>query len=131
MKLTQIRFTPSAELAFEREEVELLMRLSKSHYDAHCRQVGQVGGFLYGLNNRYVMEVPEVVALGNTVSLSFREIDTLCKILESAMHSHPISSFKDDKNEVELAEDLADRLNECLARLNAVAGLYQERRWKE
>lgn len=127
MKLTRINFTPSAELAFEREEVMLLMRLSATHYDAHCREVGKVGGFLFGLNNRYVLEVPEVVAaVGNTCRLSFREVDTLCKILEAAIYSRPISSFKDDKNKLELAEELKHQLHECLARLNAVAGVYQE-----
>lgn len=60
-------------------EIESLMRLSAVHYDGHCRSVGQLGGFLYGLHNQasltWDQQAPPV--------LRFREIDTLCKILEN------------------------------------------------
>ncbi len=118
MKLEYITFTPSGELTFTKEEVELLMKLSASHYDAHCREVGKVGGFLFGLNNRYVVEVPEVVALGNTVSLSFREIDTLCKILEQLNFA--------PHDAAELGWQLKDQLHDCLLRISNVCGLQQE-----
>lgn len=125
MKLERITFNPVCDLTFTKEEVELLMRLSAMHYDAHCREVGKVGGFLFGMNNRYVLEVPEVVALGDEMTLAFRDIDTLCKILESAIYERPISTGREGLS-LELAEDLADGLRDCLNRLNAVAGLQQE-----
>lgn len=123
MKFAKIIFTAEADISFTREEVELLMRLSASHYDGVCRQAGQVGGFLYGMNNRFVVEVPEVVALGNTVELSFREIDTLCKILESA---YVATKTLEHDDSFSLALQLRADLSDGLARLNAVAGLFQE-----
>lgn len=110
MKLSCITFKAACQLTFTKEEVELLMKLSASHYDAHCREVGQVGGFLFGLNNRISILTDAV----SEPTLSFREINTLCKILE--IHGRL----------EELAEDLAHDLQDCLTRLNNVCGLMQE-----
>lgn len=122
MKLETIEFVPRCALEFDADEVRLLMRLSALHYDAHCREVGKVGGFLYGLNNRYVEVVPEVVALGNTVTLSFREIDTLCKILELGH----MTRADEKKPDYEASLRLREQLGDCLRKLNNVAGLQQK-----
>ena len=74
-----------AELLFTADEVCNMMECSESHYDHLCQRVGQHGGFLYGLNNRFVGDLAEEDLAKGTQSpfkLSFREIDTLCKILE-------------------------------------------------
>lgn len=126
MKLERIELTPLCEVSFTKEEVELMMKLSALHYDAHCREVGKVGGFLFGLNNRYVLEVPEVVAaVGNTASLSFRQIDTLCKILEQ-IHVAKTTEAPGHDEEFGLGLRLRGFLEECLLRLSNIAGLYQE-----
>lgn len=100
-------------MRFTREEVDLLMKLSAMHYDGHCQQVGQEGGFLFGLNNTIDWE--------SECALKFREIDTLCKILEIA-HYGP----RDKQNHFqEVAMRLTQELRDCLHRLNNVAGLQQ------
>ncbi len=59
------------------------MGLSAAHYDGHCKAVGRVGGFLYGIHNA-VCEFVEPADAPVPRLLSWREVDTLCKILEQA-----------------------------------------------
>jgi len=114
MKLTAIVFKAECQMRLTKEEVDLLMKLSAMHYDAHCRAVSQEGGFLFGLRNS--------VEFKSEPTLKFREIDTLCKILEIAHYSP-----KDKSNNFqEMAMRLTEELRDCLHRLNNVCGLTQE-----
>ncbi len=70
MKLESISYTPKANVKFTQEEANLLVALSQVHYDGVCRDAGLPGGFLFGVGN-----YPQA-------SLTFRQVDTIAKILE-------------------------------------------------
>jgi hypothetical protein len=78
MKLLEIVMEPKAELEFSREELDALIRMSESHYDATCRAMSKQGGVLFGLRN--------CLERGKAKSwaLRFREIDLMCKLTEVA-----------------------------------------------
>lgn len=48
----EITWSPIFWLDLTVEQVNLLMQMSAMHYDARCKQAGQVGGFLYGWSNQ-------------------------------------------------------------------------------
>jgi|ERR1051325_8241813 hypothetical protein len=56
--------------------IQLLLKLSSTHYDGVCRQAGQQGGFIYGWNN----------AIGDkfsgTIRATQQQLDISCKICE-------------------------------------------------
>jgi hypothetical protein len=85
MKRDSFSYDVNAEVLFTSEEVKNLMECSVTHYDDKCWRAGQHGGFLFGLNNRFVVFPAEEGAEDNDVpsKITFREVDTLCKILES------------------------------------------------
>jgi len=76
MELKGFVYTPEAYVTFTRREVKLMMILSANHYDAHCREAGQHGGFLYGISNGTKYQSHHEVRLGLT------QVDTLCKVTE-------------------------------------------------
>ena len=86
MKRDSFSYDVNAELLFTAKEVKNMMHCSVTHYDHKCWAAGQHGGFLYGLNNRFVVfpEDDESGEVRNTPSkVSYRDVDTLCKILEN------------------------------------------------
>ena len=88
MKRDSFSYEVNAEVFFTAKEVKNMMHCSVTHYDGVCQDAGQHGGFLYGLNNRFVVfpsedaddpdRLPSAPA-----KLSWRQVDCLCKILES------------------------------------------------
>lgn len=70
MTLDAIRYEPRAEITFLPEEAALVLSMTQAHYDGECRKAASPGGFLYRLRT-----VPQA-------SLTFRQVDTLAKILE-------------------------------------------------
>jgi hypothetical protein len=78
-------------------------------YDEHCRSISAVGGFLYGMLNQHFF------ARDNNEKpvheLAFRQIDTLCKILEGR------PQLVDPKAR-EVAQALAERLHQTLDAIN-------------
>jgi hypothetical protein len=68
-----------AEVTFTREDVDALMQNSARHYDGECRNAGKLGGFLYGISNRFVA-VPTDQTV--TVELWAIQLDLLAKICE-------------------------------------------------
>lgn len=73
------------ELLFTADEVRSLLKCSAEHDDGHCRSVSKQDEFLWGMKNCFVGELAEEdLANGHQspYKLSFREVDTLCKILE-------------------------------------------------
>lgn len=92
---------PRFQLTLSKSLVELLMKLSSVHYDRRCREAGQIGGFLYGWRNHFVvfdMDVP--------VETDSHELDTLLKIMEGAPHLQP-----DDRDRIKV---LGDQIREQL-----------------
>jgi hypothetical protein len=88
MKRDSFSYEVNSEVFFTPEEIKNLMHCSVTHYDYKCKAAGQHGGFLYGLNNRFVLwpaeEADDPDRLPSApAKLSWREVDTLCKILES------------------------------------------------
>lgn len=113
--MTKFVYKVLAEVQFTREELEILLVLSKHHYDGHCRSVSEVGGFLYGIKNgfKFAPEIPH--------HLKFREIDTLCKILEMSDTLSPIQSLLEMNKPqlLKVAAALATRLHQMLRDINA------------
>lgn len=100
-------YTVRVEVVLTEEEVKLLVDLSAKHYDGHCRSVSESGGFLNGMRNSQAFSP----VLPHT--LKFREIDTLCKILEAPTH---------DGATQKVADALAHRLHACLKAINVEHG---------
>ncbi|WP_157979478.1 hypothetical protein [Rhodoferax ferrireducens] len=73
----EITSQPRFELPLSLETVDLLMEMSRHHYDFVCKQASAVGGFIYGWRNS-VSFVPE-----SPVSATWRELDTVLKICEN------------------------------------------------
>lgn len=76
MKLTAIEFEPHGRFTFALEDVKLAMECSAKHYDSFCRQAGEKGGFIYGMNNRAVFDASD------EHTLAVHQIDTLAKVME-------------------------------------------------
>lgn len=95
MKVDEFSYEVSAEVLFTPEEVRNMMKCSAEHYDYKCKAAGVVGGFVYGLNNRFVVFLEEDGARDTPANLTHREVDLLCKILEG--HSADQSLYWDMK----------------------------------
>jgi hypothetical protein len=74
MKVTQIRFEPTATIKFSAKEKALLIRAAKRHYDGTIRAATQPGrdSFIYGMKN-------------GLDYFTSREVDLLCKVAESPL----------------------------------------------
>jgi hypothetical protein len=85
MNRVEFSYEVNSEVLFTADEVRNLMKCSREHYDYKCKAAGCQGGFLYGLNNRFVV-FPEEDGPDEQndtpAKLSWHEVDTLCKILE-------------------------------------------------
>lgn len=87
-----IRYTPKAVVVFSRSELRLMLKASAAHYDGVCKDAsaerlsyeGNRPGFLRGMYN-YAMNTPP--SRKAEQELTFRELDTLAKILEQG-HFH-------------------------------------------
>lgn len=74
-----ITATPEFNFVIDKEEIRMLMKMSKHHYDSVCQSMSKEGGKLYGRNNC-------IVHFGlNSVSCSWRDLDIICKICENSM----------------------------------------------
>lgn len=87
-KTTRFSYKVLVEVEFSDGEMELLRKLSGAHYDSWCRSVSAVGGFLYGMTNRQQF-AREDNQKPPVFHMPFRDIDTLCKILEGRPQLHP------------------------------------------
>lgn len=82
MKVDGYKYDVSVMVTFTPDEVKAMTRLSQEHYDGLCRSTSKPGGFLYGLMN-HVVWCDASTAI-TAYPLSWRQVDTLTKILESA-----------------------------------------------
>lgn len=71
-----------AEVLLTVAEVTILMELSATHYDGVCKGAGKCGGFLYGVSNNIAWS--EECGEQIPSKLSWRNVDTMCKILEQS-----------------------------------------------
>lgn len=84
-------------------ELLFLRDRAKQHYDGSCKGTAEVGGFLYGFCNHWMMESPdpsaETMLLHNkrgdldrktTIKMSGRQLDMLAKICEFNTDPNPM-----------------------------------------
>jgi hypothetical protein len=105
--MTKFQYDISAEIRMTLPEVEFLQKLASEHYDRHCQSVGLQGGFLYGMRNHAEFGGENC----DLHFLKFREIDTLCKILEPTPGESPRAGKT-------LRAELFNRLHRALGALN-------------
>lgn len=85
MKSLRITYTPSLVVKFTEQELELMMECSRRHYDMVCQWAsreriesgGNRPGFLRAMLNHFINTEGKAEH-----TLTFRELDTLAKILE-------------------------------------------------
>jgi hypothetical protein len=77
MKTKEFDYEVKIIIEFTQEEIDFLMERSRLHYDAKCRSVSAVGGFLYGIDNAHRIGIEEH-------TLTSLQLGTLAKILEMA-----------------------------------------------
>ena len=89
MKLAEIIFEAKVGIQIPMKDIEVLIRLAKSHYDRTCMAAAEQGGFLFGMRNY------ESFQSGAIHYLSNRQIQTLLKITEVAQQEdvHWIREF--------------------------------------
>lgn len=104
-------YTVDVEVEFTDEELSTLSFLALNHYDGRCQSAAQVGGFLYGMQNAQRFDRERGTARPVHL-LDFREIDTLCKVLESKGMFHAEDAL------FRVASDLAYRLEVLLEALS-------------
>lgn len=73
-------YTAKASIYFYRNDIEKLIEIGLHHYDGWVQSTCNPGGFIYGMSN-YLTNFDNE-AEGIERSLSFRELDTICKLLE-------------------------------------------------
>lgn len=77
MNRTRFIFEVVSEVEFSWEEVDYLIELARQHYDHKVRRLAEYGGVLVGMKNSHVCGDP------CRAQLSTRDLDTLCKAVES------------------------------------------------
>jgi hypothetical protein len=72
-----------AEVKLTDQEFEFLVTCCKHHYSYDCTSLIEVGGFMYGWNGRREFEKTKGDGR-SSYNLTFRQMDTLLKVLEVA-----------------------------------------------
>jgi hypothetical protein len=105
MKLDYFFYQVQTEVVFTEADVDAAMRCSQRHYDAKCRSLSEVGGFLYGMKNQVRGEA------GATRGFSCQELDTLQKVLEQAQGSEEVSLYHAVREVFASARKESERVN--------------------
>jgi hypothetical protein len=87
MKFLKVYYVSEAQITFTKDDLDLLMKCSASHYDATCRAAGNIGGFLYGYTQQLNVQADV------EVFVSFRHLDLLAKITEFVLAARYIHYF--------------------------------------
>lgn len=108
MKHVATTFTPSAYVTFTDEEVELLIKCATNHYDGVCKDAAKEEpmGMLIRIRN-----CANTAGFNYEHRLSFRDLDTMAKILEISGYFRPKVSEK-------LWMDLQTQIKAALLSLN-------------
>jgi len=77
MKLRQIVFTASSEIVFTKEEIDLCIDCAIHHYDGVCKAAAKPETGMLQRMRRFQENAPDLEQ-----RLSWRELDTIAKILE-------------------------------------------------
>jgi hypothetical protein len=112
MEVTGFIYQPRATVRFTREDVAVLTRCSKCHYDNRCKDQSVQGGLLWAFNNEFAWMDPDQGTLERT--LDFNKLDTLCKTVEVP----PPDVEKHGRELHKLLFNILTRLNEEYRRLN-------------
>ncbi len=118
MKAT-IRGMPTFEVpVFTRQQTEMLMNLSRSHYDAVCRAASSETGERGFIARWHTATDPKHWAYGLTESeyITWREIDTSLKIMEVRLVLNP--------EETEVCNQLQRDFMKLLNRARSLADLW-------
>lgn len=99
-----------ANIIFTDQEFDLIEKDFKSHYDYLIREACEVGGWLYGFKNRRQFAKPE----NAECDLSFRQVDTILKALESDYSSQAIELFKKLHNILSEINMIGPKINDQL-----------------
>lgn len=79
----EINAEPVFWFSLTKEQIDLISNTALSHYDDYCRSVARINGFVFGW--REIVYFDESFKL----SASFRQIDTILKILEFVGYTQP------------------------------------------
>jgi hypothetical protein len=108
---SKFRYEVFVEVLFEQKDIDLLLLCASHHYDGTCRMAGE-NGFLRGIANRAKWRAESKVPDEHPEEImGFRDIDTMCKILEGCRYEDP--KYHD------LGADLAWRFKNYLKDINA------------
>lgn len=80
MKHVEYEYVVKAIVELSLEEVEALIGMAELHYDYECKALAKKGGLLFGFRNRLSMNEEGEPPVPFT--LTSREVDILCKVLE-------------------------------------------------
>jgi hypothetical protein len=82
MKIGKVTYKPMITLIFTKTDVDILMSCSAAHYDGKCRQAGEYGGIIYGMNNEFKLFETDADKTEIERRMEFRDIDLLAKVTE-------------------------------------------------
>ena len=117
MEIT-MRGRPEFSFDLQVECIDLLYRLSYLHYDAHCRSYSGDGGLIAYWKKMSGMA--DMVADGRLKCYAkWRDLDTICKILE-------MSSMTVSYNDRQNGRNMAEAFGHCLARGNLRTDVWKE-----
>jgi len=91
-----------------KEQIDLISSTALSHYDDYCRSVAKINGFVFGWRGRIYFD--ESLKL----SASFRQIDTVLKILEFVGYTQ--------SEKVDVAKNLSNSFRAALLTANREIG---------
>lgn len=83
MKRDYFFYAVQTEVRFTEPEVDAMIACSERHYDAKCRSLSKVGGFLYGMKNQVRKDIGDPVE-DAARNFSTHDLDILQKVLEGA-----------------------------------------------
>ena len=91
---------PEFYFALTKEQIEILCSLSKSHYDFESRSLSKPGGAIFSWNFRLNEE--QTV----DVSATWRQLDSVSKVLEMTGHLTPEKQERAEKLAVDISKML-------------------------
>jgi len=114
MKVT-IHGKPTFTAKLTRQLANELIKIATMHYDSTCKRAGCPGGFLYGFWISFELDSGLET---NDATMSWRDVDTLLKILEVRHYLPHVSPAVDDLNRslhqaMQRARDLDWKIDFC------------------
>lgn len=125
MKLQFLHFVPKADVCFTEDEYDLMLACSEGHYDGVCRDAG-CESVLYENGRPGFLRSASWASHstgGAPVAFTFRQLDTLAKILEVGRYLDltpipPLGIVKPFTSRAEMATSLGFAIRQTLKTLN-------------